>query len=303
MLKIFTESMVILEVLAMSKTFRQFDSRWGKKKYPTGASSTMSGSGCGPTACADIIVNNPQYTNITPVDTADFMIKHGYAIPNKGTAWGVGQDGIYACLKAFGLIPTRHDKMDTFFSEMSKTTRWGIILFDKGSRGGVTWTGSGHYLSVTGYKVKNGKHWLYMRDPGERKHDGWYCYEDHMKGLIKCCWTAYLSEDAKNNATTTSKTSATKANNAKIPAYKKGKIYTLQYTMNVRTAPGVTSPRLKRSKLTADAKKHAKSGTYARLKKGTRITCKDIRIVGNTIWIKSPSGWMCGYGKKKIYIK
>ncbi|MBC6681414.1 hypothetical protein, partial [Zhenpiania hominis] len=74
----------------MSKTFRQYDSRWGKKKYPPGSSCTMSGSGCGPTACADIIVNNKKHKHRTPNSTRAFMIKNDYAIAGNGTAW----DGI-----------------------------------------------------------------------------------------------------------------------------------------------------------------------------------------------------------------
>lgn len=43
----------------MSKTFRQYDSRWGRLSYPPNTRSTMASAGCGPTACASIIVNNP----------------------------------------------------------------------------------------------------------------------------------------------------------------------------------------------------------------------------------------------------
>ncbi len=82
--------------------------------------------------------------------------------------------------------------MASFWKEMEKKGRWAIILFGSGTRGGVTWTSSGHFLAATSYKVKDGKHYLYMRDPGQRKNDGWFCYEDHMKGMIKLLWVAWL---------------------------------------------------------------------------------------------------------------
>ena len=73
--------------------------------------------------------------------------------------------------------------MNDAFNVMAKG-HMAVILFRGGTRGGVTWTTGGHFLAATGYKVENGKHYLYMRDPGGRDHDGWYCYETTMRGLI-----------------------------------------------------------------------------------------------------------------------
>lgn len=174
----------------MSKTFRQYDKRWGKKSYPPRSGCTMTGSGCGPTACADLIVNNSKYKKCTPIDTRKFMLKHNYAVAGHGTQW----NGIDACLKHFGFSVRRFDSMEPFFNEMSKSGRRAIILFGSGSRGGITWTSSGHYVAVSAYKKVDGKHYFYTRDPGARCNDGWYCYEDHMRGLIKLLWTCYLPE-------------------------------------------------------------------------------------------------------------
>lgn len=172
----------------MSKTFRQYDYRWGNLGYPDGSGCYMADSGCGPTACADIIVNHPKHAKKTPVNTRRYMNKNGYSVAGHGTAW----DGIDACLKYYGFKVKRCDDMSTFWKEMEKDKRWAIILFGSGSRGGVTWTSSGHFLAATSYKVKDGKHYLYMRDPGARNNDGWFCYEDHMKGMIKLLWVAWL---------------------------------------------------------------------------------------------------------------
>ena len=73
--------------------------------------------------------------------------------------------------------------MNDAFKVMAKG-HMAVILFRGGTRGGITWTTGGHFLAATGYKVENGKHYLYMRDPGGRDHDGWYCYETTMRGLI-----------------------------------------------------------------------------------------------------------------------
>lgn len=161
-------------------TYRQYDSRWGRKNY--NGSSSYATAGCGPTSCANILYAiNPK---ITPVTTGNFMKSHGYAIRNNGTAW----NGIPACLKHFGAQDVRQvDKMTDVFKLCSKGYV-GVFLFRKGTKGGVTWTTSGHYVAITGYKYQNKKHYFRTFDSGGRKHDGWYCYETQMKGLIPRIW-------------------------------------------------------------------------------------------------------------------
>jgi len=161
-------------------TFRQYDSRWGKKNY--NGSSTYATAACGPTSCANILYAIDR--SINPVVTGSFMQRHHFAIRNQGTAW----NGIPACLKAFGAKDVRGvESMTKVFDYMSKGYV-GVFLFRRGTKGGVTWTSSGHYVAVTGYKHKNGKHYFRTFDSGGRKHDGWYCYETTMKGLIPRIW-------------------------------------------------------------------------------------------------------------------
>lgn len=174
--------------MAPCKTFRQTDSRWSSKPFPK-SPYNMGNSGCGPTACADIVVSNPKYTKITPNDVRAWTVSNGYASYGDGTY----HSGISAILKHYGFKVTRHDEMDSFWKEMRKSGRKAVILFLGGSRGGVTWTTGGHYVAATNYKIVNGKHYLYTRDPnGYRKNDGWHCYETTMKGLIYILWTCHL---------------------------------------------------------------------------------------------------------------
>lgn len=204
----------------MSKTFKQADSRWGKKNY--NGSSTMAAAGCGPTSVAMIAYNMD--TTVDPWKVALYMKSHGYAIRNAGTSWS----GIPAALKAFGCQEVKTSKsMSDVWKELGKGNGHGyaIFLFRSGSRGGVKWTGAGHYIAVTDYKVKDGKHYLYTRDSGNRDHTGWYCYEDHMKGLIKQTWTCYVPKlngqprTATPAKATTTNTTATTSVGDKIVAY------------------------------------------------------------------------------------
>lgn len=82
-------------------------------------------------------------------------------------------------------------------------------------------------------------------------------------------------------------------------SYKVGSTYTLQNNMKVRTGPGTNYRQKKRSELTANAKQHAQSGTYAVLKKGTRVTVQGVS--GN--WLKIPSGYVCARQGNSVYIK
>lgn len=167
-------------------TYKQADSRWGKKNY--NGSSTMATAGCGPTSCAMIAYGVDGKT--TPLDTMKYMQSHGYAIRNNGTAW----NGIPACLKAFGVKDVQEVPNMTKCWELMKKGYVGVFLFRKGSKGGVTWTTSGHYVAVTDYKYQNGKHYVYTRDSGGRNHTGWYAYETTMKGLIPKIWLGKVEE-------------------------------------------------------------------------------------------------------------
>ena len=169
-------------------TYKQADSRWGSKNY--NGSSSMATAGCGPTSVAMLAYAVDGKTN--PWDVALYMKKHGYAVRNHGTAW----DGIPAAMKAFGLQDVKKvnvsKSMDEVWNYLSKGY-CAVFLFKAGSRGGITWTTSGHYVAVTDYKVDKGRHYLYTRDSGGRNHTGWYAYESTMRGLIPQVWVGKVT--------------------------------------------------------------------------------------------------------------
>ena len=81
--------------------------------------------------------------------------------------------------------------------------KMGVLLFRKGTRGGITWTAGGHYVAFLNYKVVNGKHYFYTKDSGGRHHDGWYCYETQMAGLLPQIWI--ITEKPKDSTTPATK--------------------------------------------------------------------------------------------------
>ena len=175
----------------MTVTYRQYDARWGNIVYTQGG-STLAHAGCGDTSVAMLATNNPKYANVTPKDVVPFMKKHGYNY--KGTTW----DGITKGLEHYGFVTARSSNAETIF-------KWldggffdrGIINFEAGRQGGVTWTSSGHYVVFSAYEKRGNKHWFYTRDPGMRKNDGWHCFEKTMSELIRMIFVCYLPSEHK----------------------------------------------------------------------------------------------------------
>lgn len=175
-----------------NKVFSQLDPKWSKLPYPN-RKYTIGTSGCGCCSVTHVIIELPQYWEYTPKDVQPYMKQ--FAVAGHGTEW----DGITKSLKHYGLIAKNPKSMSDLFKILNglkkkKKKCLGILLFVDGTKGGVTWTSSGHYIAYTAYKYKNGKHYFYCKDSGGRKHTGWYCYETTMKGLVRNCWNAQIKD-------------------------------------------------------------------------------------------------------------
>ena len=119
----------------------------------------------------------------------------------------------------------------------------------------------------------------------------------------KACPGEYLYERHGEIAAAVNKKLGALAESRDSASYSKDKNYTLQAAMKVRTGPGTSYTWKKRSQLTKDGQKHAQSGTYAVLKKGTRVTVQKVVKKGNDIWLKIPSGYICAKQGSKVYVK
>lgn len=183
-----------------SKIYKQADSRWGSLPYPT-KKSTFSGNGCGCCACLHDLIELDKYKDWTPKELRPYMVDQGFAVAGKGTLWS----GITKTLQHYGFSVINHPTMANIFATLDQRKKKGqpcigVILFSSGSRGGITWTASGHFVAYVDYKVSGNKHYFYTKDSGGRNHDGWYCYETQMKGLIPQIWSALSSAQAAAEA-------------------------------------------------------------------------------------------------------
>lgn len=82
-----------------------------------------------------------------------------------------------------------------------------------------------------------------------------------------------------------------------------GKTYTLQVNLNVRIGAGTSYKNKKYSELTKDGRKHALNISNAVLKRGTKVTCKNVIKVKDETWLEIPSGYICAKYGDKVYVK
>ena len=75
--------------------------------------------------------------------------------------------------------------------------------------------------------------------------------------------------------------------------YTIGKVYILQSNMYIREKPN--GSKLSLGDLTENGRKNAfeDQNGDAVMKKGTKVTCKEIAIPEKAIWMRIPSGWIC----------
>lgn len=125
-------------------------------------------------------------------------------------------------------------------------------------------------------------------------------YETQMK-QIKAC--GYMTSSTEVNSVITlirrynlTQYDTVLADNVSLGAelYTIGKMYKLQANMYIRKEPNGEKIGLYDTCITQNARKNAFADDegFAVIKKGTRVTCKEIKENG-AIWMRIPSGWIC----------
>ena len=126
-------------------------------------------------------------------------------------------------------------------------------------------------------------------------------YETQMRQIKQC---GYMTSSTEVNSVINliKKYNLTQYDGESNNDYIIGKTYALQSDMYVRKEPN--GDRCEMKDLTKDGQKNAFEDDegFAVLKKGTKITCKDIKAL-NAIWVKAPSGWICARSVSgKVYV-
>ena len=128
-------------------------------------------------------------------------------------------------------------------------------------------------------------------------------YKTQMSQIKKCGYMTSSTEvDTVINRI--NKYDLTKYDNISVSvekSYVVGKTYTTTSNLYVRKTPN--GEKLTKEQLTFNAQLYAFEDDEGKaiLKKGTRVTCKEVVELNNTTWLKIPSGYVCARGAK-VYI-
>ena len=81
-----------------------------------------------------------------------------------------------------------------------------------------------------------------------------------------------------------------------------GKTYSTHQDLYIRNAPN--GEKMDWDDVSEDARKHGLKDDFGKaiLNCGTRVTVKDIKETPTAVWLKIPSGWICGKNSKIKYV-
>ena len=181
----------------MNKTnYKQYDTRWAKLGYPR-SPYFIRDCGCGEVAICNCIIEMSKYAKQTPKTIQPYCKQ--FAEPHGN---GTYFSGIPTMMKHYGMTEVKeHQTMAQLWKELKKGGRVAIYLMGnrKGGNKGVHWTSSAHFVCSTGYKVKDGKHYVYVKDSNSTSslRNGWITYEDNMRNDVSRVWSGKLPAEAK----------------------------------------------------------------------------------------------------------
>ena len=181
-----------------STNYKQYDTRWAKLGYPK-SPYFIKNCGCGEVAICNVIIEMSKYKHETPKTIQPYCKQ--FAAPNGN---GTYFSGIPTMMKHYGLTEVKeHQTMAELWKELKKGGRVAIYLMGnrKGGSKGVHWTSSAHFVCSVDYKVKNGKHYVYVKDSNSTSslRNGWITYEDNMRNDVSRVWSGKLPVEVKKS--------------------------------------------------------------------------------------------------------
>ncbi len=183
-----------------TKYYLQWKGSWAKKPFST---KTVEEVGCGLVAYTNMALEIPKYEDITPNKFRKYM--NQFTEPDHGVL-GIHLPEAFEHLGLTKVKDFKGDivggKMRPFYDEMEKGNRIGMILFQNPLRDegkiqtapdGTIWCTRGHYVTVKGLKKVGKLYYLYVVDPDDEEHIGWFSYIKSMKHCVKWLWTGKIN--------------------------------------------------------------------------------------------------------------
>ena len=176
--------------------YLQTDKTWKKHNYSAPGEKTNIGEqGCGPTSAAMVIASLKD-SKVTPIETADWSVKHGYKAKGQGTYYGyfvqqLNAYGIKCWRINSGNLLNLSDVAAEDYHEKAldalKKGNWLIVCVGKG-----LWTSSGHYMLV--YAYEDGM--VYINDPASTKANKLKNTWDLLSSQVKYYWVVEVPKVA-----------------------------------------------------------------------------------------------------------
>lgn len=175
--------------------YMQTDPRWAKRPYRvTGENATIGGSGCGPT-CAAMLITTLTGKAVTPVDTCEWSMEHGYKALNQGTYYSYFKPQF----KAHGIVCTQLNTANVYGKPKEKVHDTVLELLKEGyyiiaCMGKGLWTSSGHFVVV--WWCNNV---MYINDPASQKTERMQGNMDTFRSQVKYYWAIDAREYNNSN--------------------------------------------------------------------------------------------------------
>ena len=175
--------------------YMQTDPRWAKRPYRvTGENSTIGRSGCGPT-CAAMLITTLTGKPVTPVETCQWAIDHGYKALNQGTYYSY----FTPQFKAHGIVCTKLNAANVYGRPTEKVHDTVLELLKAGyyiiaCMGKGLWTSSGHFVVV--WWCNNV---MYINDPASQKTERMHGDMETFRKQVKYYWAVDAREHNKED--------------------------------------------------------------------------------------------------------
>ena len=148
-------------------SYLQIDKRWKDLPYRVkGETSTIGGSGCGP-SCMAMVISTLTGKTVTPVDTCKWSVEHGYKALNQGTFYSYfkAQGAAYNIdVKQLNSANIYHNPNSQYHQTVLSHLKSGGMVIACMGRG--TWTRGGHYILLWGVNSDGS---ININDPASTK--------------------------------------------------------------------------------------------------------------------------------------
>ncbi len=190
--------------------YMQTDPRWSSGNYSAkGEHKTIGSSGCGIT-CSAMVIATLSDKSVTPRDTADWSMAHGYKICNQGTAYSY----FVPQFKKYNIDCSQLNSYTLYHKPNSAIHAQVVDELKKGNlviacMGPGNWTNGGHYILAYNIKGSN----VYINDSNSKKESRLVANIATWQNEVKYYWVIQVphkkTENLTNNILNTFKESLT----------------------------------------------------------------------------------------------